>query len=151
LVQAAGPAREIPLGHAAVPVAAEPTEADFATAAIWQIKLPPDLNLAADPVLRISYAGDVARLTINGKLITDDFYNGATWEIGLRRHAADLAGGDVRVAILPLRRDAVTGVAKKIYLAAAQIPDFAGATSVATLQKLELVPRYEVRLDGARP
>jgi len=150
-VQPAGPPRDIPLGQATKPVAAEPSEADFASAAVWRIKLPPGLDPAVDPLLRIRYTGDVARLTLNGQLVTDDFFNGAGWEIGLRRYAAELAAGDWRVAILPLRRDAVTGDARKIYLAGAQQPDFGPAASVAGIQSIEIVPRYEVRLGAELP
>ena len=46
-----------------------------------------------------------------------------------------------------MRQDAIaTGPARKIYLAAAQQPDFGGAASLAAVQKLEIVPRYRVTL-----
>jgi hypothetical protein len=151
LIQPAGPAREIRLGQASEPVAEQPGDADFKAAAVWRIKLPKDLDLSANPLLRIRYVGDVARLTLDGRLLTDDFYNGKEWEVGLREYAPDMLGGDLRLAILPLRKDAVTGATRKIYLADAQIPDFGAASSVGALQGVEIVPRYEVRVDAVRP
>jgi hypothetical protein len=139
-VQSAGPAREIPLGKGKQPVATAPENDDFEKAAVWRIKLPADLDLASDPLLQLDYVGDVGRVTLNGKLITDDFYNGAAWEIGLRRHAPEIVNGDLRVAILPLRRDA------PIYLAKDARPDFGAATSVASLRGVKIVPRYQVEL-----
>jgi hypothetical protein len=87
----------------ALPVS--PGNNDFQSAAVWKVKLPADLDMASNPVLRINYTGDVARLTLNGRLLNDDFYNGSIFEIGLRRHAAELATGDLRLEILPLQKD----------------------------------------------
>ncbi len=141
LVRPAGPAREILLGASKQPVAAAPTEADFAAAAVWQIQLPAGLNLATAPLLRLHYAGDVARVLINGKFITDDYSNGAPLEIGLQRHAAELARGGIEIAILPLRRDAVEGPAPKIFFPAAARPSFGDRTAIAELLTAELVTR----------
>jgi beta-galactosidase len=145
-VQPAGPAREIPLGRASNPVAEQPGDADFARAAVWRIRLPDDLDMTTDPILRIRYAGDVARVTLDGVLLTDDFFHGAAWEIGLRRHAPGILKGDLRLAILPLRQDAVAGPARKIHLADELMPDFGGTAAVAQLKGVEIIPRYSVRL-----
>ena len=147
-VQKAGPPREVRLGGASDPVAEQPSDADFTQAAVWRISLPPGLDLSTDPILRVRYVGDVARVTLNGRLITDDFYNGNPWEIGLRRHAPEIINGDLRLAVLPLRKDAVIGDARKIYLAPASLPDFGSASSLAALRNIEIIPRYQVELPG---
>jgi beta-galactosidase len=139
-IQVAGPARAIPLGKIKQPVAAAPEDADFAKAAVWKIKLPGKVDLAVDPILRLNYVGDVARVSLNGKLLTDDFYNGNQFDVGLRRYAPEILNGDLRVAILPLRKDA------PIYLASQARPDFGKADSVVALRGLEIVPRYTVQL-----
>lgn len=139
-VQQAGPPREIRLGKIGQPVAAAPEDADFEKAAVWRIKLPANLDLDSDPLLRLHYVGDVARLLLDGKLVTDDFYNGNAWEIGLRRHAPEILTGDLRVAILPLRKDA------PIYMAREAKPDFGNADSITELRRIEIVRRYQVQL-----
>jgi hypothetical protein len=139
-IQAAGPPREIPQGKIDRPVAAAPLEADFEKAAIWRIVLPAKLDWRADPILRLQYAGDVARVTLNGKLLADDFYNGNVFEIGLRRYGPEILKGDLRLAILPLRKEA------PIYMAGEARPDFGKAESVATVQRMEIVPRYQVEM-----
>ena len=139
-VQPAGPPRDILPGKIDRPVAAAPLDADFGKAAVWRIHLPAGLDLDADPILRLYYSGDVARVTLNGKLLTDDFYNGNPLEVGLRRHAPEILGGDLRIAILPLRKDA------PIYMAREARPDFGQAASVAGLQRVEIIPRYQVQL-----
>jgi hypothetical protein len=143
-LQPAGPLREIPLGKIDRPVATAPLDNDFEKAAVWRIHLPTDLDLATDPILRLDYVGDVARITLNGKLLTDDFYNGNPLEIGLRRFAPEVLKGDLRFALLPLRK------AAPIYMADQAQPDFGKADSIASLRSLEIVPRYQVQLTARR-
>ncbi len=139
-IQPAGPARVIPLGKIRQPVAAGPEDADFEKAAVWRIKLPPATDLSTDPILRLDYAGDVARVTLDGRLICDDFYNGNIFEIGLRRHGPEILKGDLRVAILPLGNNA------PIYMAKEARPNFRNAAGVVTLRSVEVVPRYSLVL-----
>jgi hypothetical protein len=138
-VQAAGPPREIPLGKIEQPVATAPLDSDFEKAAVWQIKVPAGIDLGTDPILRLHYAGDVARVMLNGQFITDDFYNGNAFDIGLRRHAPDILNGDLRIAVLPLRKDA------PIYMAEKARPHFGIADSAGDLQSVEIVPRYQLQ------
>jgi hypothetical protein len=139
-VQAAGPPREIPIGKIDQPVATAPLDEDFAKAATWQVRLPADLDLGLDPILRLHYVGDVARVTLNGKLLVDDFYNGKDFEVGLKRYAPEIFKGDLQVAILPLRKDA------PIYMANEARPDFGHAQSVAAIQRTEIISRYTAQL-----
>lgn len=139
-VQAAGPLREIPIGKIDRPVATAPLDPDFEKAAVWRLRLPAGLDLSLDPILRLHYVGDVARVTLNGKLLTDDFYNGNPLEVGLRRYAPEILKGDLRIAILPLRKEA------PIYMTERARPDFSQTDSVANLESIEIVPRYQLQL-----
>jgi len=105
-VKQAGPPREIRKGRAKV--AAQPSDGDFASAAVWSVKLPAGFDPAkTDALLRIHYKGDVARVKIGGKLVMDDFYNGLPFDVGLKRHAAEIKQtGDITIEILPFRADA---------------------------------------------
>jgi len=136
-VQPAGPVREIPLSTGKSHIAVAATDADFTNAAAWQIKLPANLDLSLDPLLRIHYAGDVARLTLNGRLIDDHFYNGRAFDLGLKRFAPEILSGDLRLEILPLRKDA------PIYLASQDRPDFRKSNRVAALSKVEVINRLD--------
>jgi beta-galactosidase len=133
----AGPPRVIGLGSKCpTPVAAAPRDADFEAAAMWRIKLPAKLDFAANPLLRLHYRGDVARVKIGGTFIMDDFFNGEPLEIGLARHAELLkAGAELTVEILPLQRSA------PIYLPpSAQLRETDGA-AIAELTAAEIVTR----------
>ncbi|HXQ81091.1 MAG TPA: beta-galactosidase [Opitutaceae bacterium] len=150
-IQEAGPARDVPIGKISEPVATEPSDADFAKAAVWRVKLPAEIDLGTNPILRIHYVGDVARFTLDGRLLVDDFYNGNSLDLGLRRYAPGILGGDLRIAVLPLRKDAVTGDEKRIFVADSVRPDFGGASSIAELKGAEIIPRYRVQLPPAGP
>jgi beta-galactosidase len=67
-------------------VAEAPDEGAFEGAARWVIRVPPVESDAVKKVfLRITYEGDVARIYDRGKLVTDDFFKGTPWAIGLTR------------------------------------------------------------------
>jgi beta-galactosidase len=126
-------------------VALAPTEADFKAAARWSIRVPEVKSAAVGEVfLRIAYQGDVARLYAGNRLITDDFYHGAPWEIGLGNiPAADLERG-LELKILPLRADA------PIYVGAGARPAIPDGGQVAKLTELQVLPEYRVVADLGR-
>jgi hypothetical protein len=139
LVRPAGRPRDIPMGTSRRPVAAQPEDKDFAQAAVWRIRFPKDVDLTTDPLLRFNYVGDVARVSLNGELLTDDFYNGNPLEIGLRRYAPEIPTGELLLQVLPLRKDA------PIYLSPEAQPNYGTRESVAELQGVELIPRPTIQ------
>ena len=144
-VQPAGPLRKIILGKITQPVAAAPEDADFGAAAIWKIILPAGIDLKTDPILRLHYVGDVARVTLNGKLLIDDFYNGKPMDVGLRRYAPGILNGNLEVAILPLQKNA------PIYLSKSAQSDFGSKPAAALFNGAEIIPRYQIQLNPAGP
>jgi hypothetical protein len=133
LLKPAGPAREVPLGTGRSRLALAPTDADFTNAAVWKIKLPGKLDLKQNPLLRIHYFGDVARLTLNGKLIADNFYAGREFDLGLKRYAPEMFNGDLRLEILPLRQDA------PVFIEPKDRPDFGTNETIVKLVSAEIV------------
>jgi hypothetical protein len=127
-----GLAREIPLVGKSQ-IAAAPLDDDFTNAAVWQIKLPSKIDLAKNQLLRISYIGDVARLTLNGKLIADNFYTGREFDLGLQRYAPEIFTGDLRLEILPLRQ------ASPIFIEPKNRPAFGTNESLVKLLSAEIV------------
>lgn len=97
----AGPARVVPLGRCVQPVAEAPRDADFEQAALWELDIPAEALGERDCLLRLDYSGDVIRVMIGDRLVTDDYSNGRPMEIGLWRHRAELAKSPLRVLILP--------------------------------------------------
>jgi hypothetical protein len=123
-------------------IALAPVETDFDNAARWSIRVPRTASDAVNNVfLRIRYEGDVARLYAGGRLITDDFYNGTPWEIGLRRIPPQELNRGLELRILPLRQDA------PIYLPAGARPAFPPGGEIARLKDVQIVPEYEALID----
>lgn len=138
-VAKAGTAPAIRMGEQ---VAMVPPDAAFQAAARWSIRVP-ELNPAAaeETLLRITYQGDIARIYAGGRLITDDFYHGAPWEVGLRGISAEELKQGLELQILPLRHDA------PIYLAAGARPPGSAGSQVAKLTGVQVVPNYRAVAD----
>jgi hypothetical protein len=98
----------------------------------------------SDIYLRIHYVGDVARLSLDGHLLDDDFYHGQPWEIGLKRFLPSIVGQKLEVDVLPLTRDA------PIYLDAKAWGPIDAAGQNAKVFGVEVLPEYEVLLAPSR-
>ena len=81
-----------------------PTEEEIEAAPRWQVRLPAGAFVGvSDLFLKVEYQGDIARLSAGGHLLTDDFYNGTPWCIGLKRFRRQVESGDLEIAIVPWR------------------------------------------------
>ncbi|MGB7284229.1 MAG: beta-galactosidase [Candidatus Acidiferrum sp.] len=119
-------------------VATAPKETAFDGAARWSIHIPPIQSTAVRKVfLRISYAGDVARVYEAGQFLTDNFFNGAPWEVGLGTPSAPASPTEVELRILPLREDA------PIYLPPGARPIFPADGQVSQLKDVQILLEYE--------
>lgn len=133
LKEASLPLREIKLGKSKV--AERPSDIDFKKAAQWKIVLSEPVNPQRDIYLRFPYIGDVARVYCNNELLTDNFYNGKVFEIGLK-HFAPLVIDQLRIEILPLEKNA------PIYYPESSLPDFNIANWAIDLSRVEVVEKY---------
>jgi hypothetical protein len=128
------------------PMPQAPEDAEFAGAAMWKLRIPEQsMNGLSDIYVRIRYAGDVARLSMDGRLLDDDFYNGRTWEIGLKRFLPELFGRNLELSVLPLPRKA------PIYLDASAWEAMNAEGQTTKVTGVELLPEYEVVLDPSKP
>lgn len=100
-IQDAAAPREIPTGKQKV--ASMPEDSDFDKAAIYIIGVDSALAAQSDSAfLEINYEGDCARVYADGKLVEDNFWNGKPMLV----RVSDLVGKNVKLRILPLRKDA---------------------------------------------
>jgi beta-galactosidase len=108
-IHPAGLPRDAGIGRRRKPL--PPTDHDFDSAATWHITVSHDaLDGVANVLLRIYYAGDVARAYVGDRLIDDDFYYGRSWDIGLKRFAPAIFDKGITLKILPMP------VGAKIYI-----------------------------------
>ena len=129
-----------PMPKLAREVALAPEDSVFTGGARWRIDVrSSELTVAGKPVLQINYEGDVARLYVEGKLLTDNFYDGKPWFIGLER--IPVAKWDkLELVILPLHEHA------PIYLPSGAWPPLPPAGFVAKLKSLQVLPGYEAAI-----
>jgi hypothetical protein len=128
------------------PMPLAPVDTDFVAAAAWTLKIPTQsMTGLSDIYLRIRYAGDVARLSLDGRLLDDDFYNGRPWEIGLKRFLPESFGKKLEISVLPLPRKA------PIYLDARAWKSMNAEGQTAKVLEVELLPEYEVVLNPSKP
>jgi len=121
-------------------VAAAPTDADFSRAATYSIPLPKSA-LADTPTeqhfLRITYTGDVARLTVNGHLLDDNFADGRPLLVGLTRFIPQLTNNQLQLSIYPLRPN------PPIFFEPGHEPK---PDTPAAVQSIELLTQYTLKL-----
>ena len=118
-----------------------PDDSAFDTAASWAIHVPPVKSGATSNVfLQIAYEGDVARLYADGKLLTDNFYNGTTWLVGLDG-IPQQAWDRLELKILPLHDHA------PIYLPENARPPLSPSGQIAKLKNVQIIPQYEAVMD----
>lgn len=103
------------------------------------LRLPPLPDRLADALLTLYYDGDAAQLFDNGRLLADNFSNGAPWETSLRALCPP-EGGEVTLHIVPRKegvavtRDAMAAVSETV------------AAAHAKLISAAIVPVYSFRL-----
>lgn len=135
LLKLPGPPRTIVLGRAHV--AEQPSDADFDAAAVYRIELPAGLDLT-QAMLRVNYVGDAARLYAGETLLTDNFYNGTSFDLALWRYAADIERNGLTLKVLPLQK------AAPIYLARESWPDIRDGDAFQSVRSIELIRQAEV-------
>jgi hypothetical protein len=80
----------------------------------------------------------VARLSAANRLLTDDFYNGLDWQIGLQHFLDPQSASAFELSILPLRKDA------PVYFETSDDPDFSSHGQVVRLDSVSLIPEYQL-------
>jgi beta-galactosidase len=69
-------------------------------AAVYRLPLP-SWALEQDAYLRIRWAGDVGQLRVDGRVVTDRFWDGSAWIASLRDYGAG-PGAELTLHVLPL-------------------------------------------------
>jgi beta-galactosidase len=123
------------------PVVMAPDESSFAQAAEWNVTVPQGaLDGLSDVFLAIPYQGDEARLLAGNRLLTDNFFNGAEWRVGLKRFLAGPLAQTFRLQVLPLSNKA------PIFFEPGRAPSAGKDGWTGSLQSIEALPEYEIDL-----
>jgi len=92
-------------------------------------------------LLQLDYVGDIGHAFIDGVMISDNFYNGATWDIGLAHHKEALKNHPLCIYITPLKEGVNVNVESVM---AGRLEEIGKATGNVT--KIGLKGRKEIQL-----
>ena len=107
----------------------------------WKLRIPENaLDGVKDVRLQIRYQGDIGMLFLNDVMISDNFCNGDTWEVGLMEHKDKLPGTMV-LKISPIREGANVNVESAMAARNEEVKAL-----IAELQQIKVQPVYEISL-----
>jgi len=110
----------------------EPMQADFRQVGIgrYVVDVPQDiLHGHKQVLLRVNYVGDIGHAFVDGQMISDNFANGAAWDIRLDCYADALAANPLTIYITPTKAHVTVDVSSAM----------AGRMEKATGLKAELL------------
>lgn len=97
----------------------------------------------SDIILKLDYSGDTGMGFLDGKLVTDNFYNGLSWEIGLKRFIDEqTTPGEMVFYFRPLYKNAPFFEDFNDSI----IPDFSNSRRFFKLENSISVPEYKTEL-----
>lgn len=121
-----------------------PEESSFQQAGQWRIQVPRGaMNGLSNVLLAIKYQGDEARLLIDNQLLTDNFYNGTEWRIGLKRFLSERSASAFDLQVLPLANGT------RIFFEPGLAPTFGENGQAGSVRSIEAHPEYELNLSLA--
>lgn len=97
-----------------------------------------------DIFLEILYNGDIGEAYLDGKLINDNFYNGRTWEIGLKRFLPDVIESGLFIHVTPAVKP--DGGAKVEYTDMAALVVADPGEGIAEIQSIRAFPEYSAEI-----
>lgn len=104
--------------------------------------LPSSLGGLNDIFLNIDYTGDTGMGFLDGELVTDEFWKGTLWQIGLKKFYPDAASREMVFYFRPVNENAS-------YLddiLPENRPDFSQSKQVLNIKKISFTPEYKVNL-----
>lgn len=107
----------------------------------YVFEVPEGYEECKDELIQIEYQGDVAYAFTNGTMISDNFCNGSTWEIGLREVWSPTMGNEITLLITPLKKNSKVNVSSTM---AGRVEENDAMT--ASLQSVTLQPVEEIVL-----
>lgn len=108
----------------------------------YTVRIPENaLEGVKDARLQLIYTGDIGKAFIDGRMIHDNFANGAVWEIGLKEFENELETKCITIYIVPLKEGVNVNVESAM---AARLEETAALA--AKLESVRIQPVYEIKL-----
>ena len=105
----------------------------------YTVQVPPNvMDGVKDACLQVRYVGDIGNAFINGRMIHDNFANGAVWEIGLGEFAEELKTHGITLYIVPLKEGVNVNVESSMAARSEEVEHM-----IAELKDVRIQPVYE--------
>lgn len=105
----------------------------------YTVQVPPNvMDGVKDACIQVRYVGDIGNAFINGRMIHDNFANGAIWEISLREFAEELKTHCITLYIVPLKEGVNVNVESSMAARSEEVEHM-----VAELKDVRIQPVYE--------
>jgi hypothetical protein len=110
------------------------------------VELPPSLPTGLNDIwLTIDYTGDTGMGFLNGDLVTDEFYKGIPWQIGLRKFLTPIPKTkEMNFYFRPMYKEATYLSDLEPY--SESIPDFGKQNTYLKINHVTLRPQYKAYL-----
>jgi len=102
--------------------------------------LPPSLSGLNDLFLNIDYTGDTGMGFLDGELVTDEFWKGTLWQIGLKKFYPNAASKEMVFYFRPVSE----GASYMDDISPENRPDFSRSKQVLDIRKISFTPEYKV-------
>jgi len=106
------------------------------------VTLPSSLNGLNDIFLNIDYTGDTSMGFLDGELVTDEFWKGTLWQIGLKKCYPGAASKEMVFYFRPVNE----GASYLDDISPKDRPDFSKSKQVLNIKKISFTPEYKVNL-----
>jgi len=106
------------------------------------VTLPSSLNGLNDIFLNIDYTGDTGMGFLDGELVTDEFWKGTLWQIGLRKFYPNAASKEMVFYFRPVQE----GASYLEDISPKNRPDFSKSKHELNIRKISFTPEYKVNL-----
>ncbi|MCD7957277.1 MAG: beta-galactosidase [Lachnospiraceae bacterium] len=90
-----------------------------------------------DVMLQIEYIGNIGNAFLNDRMISDNFSNGAVWEIGLNDFISELKENRITIYIVPLKEGANVNVESAMAARMEEVRNY-----IAELKSVKIQPVY---------
>lgn len=107
----------------------------------YEVEIPERYDDCKEALMQVEYVGDIGYAFTDGDLISDNFYNGAVWEIGLKNAWDPDRGNKITFVINPVKENVKVDVSSTM---AGRMEKNEGLT--AELKSVRIKPIYEAVL-----
>ena len=111
----------------------------------YTVEIPEGYDDCKQVLLQVEYIGDIGNAFAKGELISDNFYNGDVWEIGLKDAWQPSMGREITFVITPIKENVKIDVSSTM---AGRMEKGEGV--IADLKSIKIKPIYETVIEVNR-